>query len=83
MAFLFSGDSDFERAVELLRSRGKRIFVVSVRGQLSRELAYVADKPIIYLEEHRDALARTDRPAPEGAVIAERTFGMADRGGSR
>ena len=61
VAFLFSGDSDFERAVELLRSRGKRVFVVSARGPLSRELAYVADKPIIYLEDHRAALARLDR----------------------
>jgi uncharacterized LabA/DUF88 family protein len=61
VAFLFSGDSDFERAVELLRSRGKRVYVVSARGQLSRELAYVADKPIVYLEGHRDLLARTDR----------------------
>ena len=61
VAFLFSGDSDFERAVDLLRSRGKRLFIVSARAQLSRELAYVADKPIVYLEDHRDALARRDR----------------------
>ncbi len=27
VAFLCSGDSDFERAVDLLRSRGKRIYV--------------------------------------------------------
>lgn len=60
VAFLFSGDSDFERAVELLRSRGKRVFVVSARGPLSRELAYVADKPIVYLEDHRAELARKD-----------------------
>lgn len=58
VAFLFSGDSDFERAVELLRSRGKRVFVVSARAQLSRELAYVADKPIVYLEELRAELSR-------------------------
>lgn len=63
VAFLFSGDSDFERAVELLRSRGRRLFVVSARGPLSRELAYVADKPIIYLEDVRPALMRTDRRA--------------------
>lgn len=63
VAFLFSGDSDFERAVDLLRSRGKRVFVVSARASLSRELAYVADKPIVYLEDHRDVLARTDRDA--------------------
>lgn len=61
VAFLFSGDSDFERAVDLLRSRGKRVFVVSARASLSRELAYIADKPIVYLEDHRDVLARTDR----------------------
>ena len=61
VAFLFSGDSDFERAVDLLRSRGKRLFVVSARGQISRELAYVADKPIVYLEDHRAELARADR----------------------
>lgn len=61
VAFLFSGDSDFERAVDLLRSRGKRVFVVSARASLSRELAYVADKPIVYLEDHRDVLARADR----------------------
>lgn len=63
VAFLFSGDSDFERAVDLLRSRGKRLFVVSARGQISRELAYVADKPIVYLEDHRAELARADRTA--------------------
>ncbi|MEW6320111.1 MAG: NYN domain-containing protein [Acidobacteriota bacterium] len=61
VAFLFSGDSDFERAVDLLRSRGKRLFVVSARSHISRELAYVADKPIVYLEDHRAELARTDR----------------------
>jgi uncharacterized LabA/DUF88 family protein len=63
VAFLFSGDSDFERAVELLRSRGRRVFVVSARGPLSRELAYVADKPIVYLEDVRQALARPE-PGP-------------------
>lgn len=64
VAFLFSGDSDFERAVELLRSRGKRVFVVSARGPLSRELAYVADKPIVYLEQIRDAIARVEQATP-------------------
>ena len=62
VAFLFSGDSDFERAVELLRSRGKRVFVVSTRGPLSRELAYVADKPIVYLDQVRGAIARAEQP---------------------
>lgn len=62
LAFLFSGDSDFERAVDLLRSRGKRVYIVTARPVLSRELAYVADKPIFFIEDFRDALER-DVPA--------------------
>lgn len=65
IAFLFSGDSDFERAVELLRSRGKRIYIVTASRQLSRELLYVADKPIFLLEDCRAALIRDDRPRPD------------------
>ncbi|HEX7085572.1 MAG TPA: NYN domain-containing protein [Vicinamibacterales bacterium] len=61
VAFLFSGDSDFERAVDLLRSQGRRVYIVSARSGISRELAYVADKPIFFLEDHRAALARDDR----------------------
>lgn len=64
VAFLFSGDSDFERAVDLLRSRGKRVYVVTSARQLSRELMYVADKPIFLLEDYRDALIRDDRWMP-------------------
>lgn len=44
VAILFSGDSDFERALELLRSYGKEIIVVSARGYVSRELINTADK---------------------------------------
>lgn len=60
VAFLFSGDSDFERAVDLLRSRGKRVYVVTSRKSLARELAYVADKPVFCLEDFESVLARTD-----------------------
>jgi uncharacterized LabA/DUF88 family protein len=60
VAFLFSGDSDFERAVDLLRSRGKRVYVVTSRKSLARELAYVADKPVFCLEDFQSVLARTD-----------------------
>ncbi|HVW03673.1 MAG TPA: NYN domain-containing protein [Vicinamibacterales bacterium] len=62
LAFLFSGDSDFERAVDLLRSRGKRVYVVTSRQVISRELAYVADKPVFFLEEFRNQLERDARP---------------------
>ena len=61
VAFLFSGDSDFERAVDLLRSQGRRVYIVSARSGISRELAYVADKPIFFLDDHRAGLAREDR----------------------
>ena len=61
LAFLFSGDSDFERAVDLLRSRGKRVYIVTSRQTISRELSYVADKPIFFLEDFRDQLQRDDR----------------------
>lgn len=58
LAFLFSGDSDFERAVELLRSRGKRVYIVTSDASLSRELAYLADKPIFLIEEFEAELRR-------------------------
>jgi uncharacterized LabA/DUF88 family protein len=60
LAFLFSGDSDYERAVDLLRSRGKRVYVVTSHQTGSRELAYVADKPIFFLEDFRAELQRDD-----------------------
>jgi uncharacterized LabA/DUF88 family protein len=61
VAFLFSGDGDFARAVDLLRTRGKRVFIVAPRMSLARELAHVADKPLFFLDNYRSVLARTDR----------------------
>lgn len=66
LAFLFSGDSDFERAVDLLRSRGKRVYVVTARPVLSRELSYVADKPIFFLEHFRAELQRDPKTREVG-----------------
>jgi uncharacterized LabA/DUF88 family protein len=43
-AALFSGDSDFERAVELLRSKGKIITVLGTQGMISLELRNAADR---------------------------------------
>lgn len=42
-AVLCTGDSDFERAVELLRSKGKVVRVVSTHGAASIELRNAAD----------------------------------------
>ncbi|MEB3225197.1 MAG: NYN domain-containing protein [Synechococcus sp.] len=40
---LFSGDGDFERAVELLRSKNTHITVVSTEGMIARELRNATD----------------------------------------
>lgn len=44
IAVLASGDSDFEPAVEYLKSVKKKVIVVSARGHISRELARSANK---------------------------------------
>ena len=43
---LFSGDGDFERAVELLRSKNTHIIVVSTEGMIARELRNATDRYI-------------------------------------
>lgn len=40
MAVLISGDSDFERALQLLKSRGKEVKVISTRGMVATELVH-------------------------------------------
>ncbi len=42
MAVLFSGDGDFERALQQLRTRGKRFMVVAHRATVAREILAVA-----------------------------------------
>ena len=61
VAFLLSGDSDFERCVDLLRSRGKRVYAMTSEKTVSRELSHVADKPIFFIEDYQDLLARADK----------------------
>ena len=43
---LFSGDGDFERAIELLRSKNTHITVVSTDGMIARELRNATDQYI-------------------------------------
>ncbi|NJL85031.1 MAG: NYN domain-containing protein [Leptolyngbyaceae cyanobacterium SM1_1_3] len=43
---LFSGDGDFERAIELLRSKNTHITVVSTEGMIARELRNATDRYI-------------------------------------
>ena len=42
MAILISGDGDFERALQQLKSRGKEIKVISTRGCVASELVYAS-----------------------------------------
>jgi uncharacterized LabA/DUF88 family protein len=58
VAVLFSGDSDFRRVLEILQSRGKRVFVVSSRNSVSRELIHAADKPVFFMEDFKAILER-------------------------
>ena len=58
--YLFSGDSDFQRVLEILQSRGKRVFVVSSHESLSQELFHAAEKPVWFVEDFADILRREE-----------------------
>ncbi len=71
---LMSGDSDFERALELVRTKGKRIAVVAHPEMTARELRNVAGRNYFDLRDLERAIARTDRipePGSPGAIIAD------------
>ncbi|BAY11912.1 LabA-like NYN domain-containing protein [Calothrix sp. NIES-2098] len=56
---LFSGDGDFERAIELLRSKNTHITVVSTEGMIARELRNATDR-YIDLNDIRDRIEKTE-----------------------
>ena len=56
---LFSGDGDFERAIELLRSKSTHITVVSTEGMIARELRNATDR-YIDLNDIRDKIEKMD-----------------------
>ncbi len=56
---LFSGDGDFERAIELLRSKNTHITVVSTEGMIARELRNATDR-YIDLNDIRSQIEKTD-----------------------
>lgn len=60
---LFSGDGDFERAIELLRSKNTHITVVSTDGMIARELRNATDC-YIDLNDIRDAIEKVDYAIP-------------------
>ncbi|MEN9226934.1 MAG: NYN domain-containing protein [Thermostichus sp. HHBFW_bins_43] len=57
---LFSGDGDFERAVELLRSKNTLITVVSTEGMIARELRNATDR-YIDLNEIRHFIEKLEK----------------------
>jgi len=65
-AILLSGDGDFERALELLRSRGKRICVVSTQNWIASELRMAVGSHYIDLQDLRSLIERTERPRELG-----------------
>ncbi len=56
---LFSGDGDFERAIELLRGKNTHITVVSTDGMIARELRNATDH-YIDLNVIRSAIEKID-----------------------
>jgi len=71
---LMSGDSDFERALELVRTKGKRIAVVAHPEMTARELRNVAGRNFFDLRDLERAIARTDRlpePGSPGGIMTE------------
>jgi uncharacterized LabA/DUF88 family protein len=56
---LFSGDGDFERAIELLRSKSTHITVVSTEGMIARELRNATDR-YIDLNEIRSEIEKLE-----------------------
>ena len=59
VAVIFTGDGDFGRAAELLRSKGKRIIACSTQDMISYELANAVDQ-YIDLHELRRHIERRD-----------------------
>jgi uncharacterized LabA/DUF88 family protein len=67
-AILVSGDGDFERALELLRSRGKQITVVSTQNWISADLRMAIGSHFLDLQDLREKIERTAHiPANAGS----------------
>jgi|SRR5919198_3274194 uncharacterized LabA/DUF88 family protein len=76
-AVLCTGDSDFERAVELLRSKGKVITVVGTHGMMSIELRNASDV-YVDLADWRESIERAPaaQPSSTPALNHSRSLGI-------
>ena len=63
IAILFTGDSDFVRAVELLRMNGKQIFVFSTKGHSGMELINASDK-FMDFQALKEGFIKTEEVTP-------------------
>jgi uncharacterized LabA/DUF88 family protein len=64
---LFSGDGDFERALELVRAKNTHVTVVSTEGMISRELRNVTDH-YIDLNDIRPFIEKNEHPVHEELI---------------
>ena len=71
MAILISGDGDFERAVQQLKSRGKEVKVISSKGLVAAELVYAVGINYIDMVSIRESIARTAQTYPIQDASAE------------
>ena len=67
-AVLVTGDGDFERAVELLRSYGKRVIVASTQDTVARELRNAVGKHFFDLATIRTHIERFTMHAAEATA---------------
>ena len=64
LAVLFTGDSDFVRSVELLRTHGKQVFVFSTKGHSGLDLINAADKFFDFQEMKKYFAAENQKSTP-------------------
>ena len=57
-AILISGDGDFERALTLLRARGKQFSVIATDKFIARELLNVAGRHYIRMDDIKDKIEK-------------------------
>lgn len=58
VAVLVSGDGDFERALQMLKARGKKFKVLSTSGMVAKEIRQVCGMHYIDFQDIRDEVER-------------------------
>ncbi len=58
VAVLVSGDGDFERALQMLKARGKRFEVISTSGMVAKEIRQICGMHYVDFQDIRDQIER-------------------------